>query len=56
MTYYELLRKLQELDSEQLELDVTVYDAGNDEYYPVTALEFDSSSDVLDEEHPIIRI
>ena len=56
MTYYELLRRLQELDPDQLELDVTVYVEGDDEYYPVNALIFDTSSDVLGEDHPVIRI
>jgi hypothetical protein len=57
MTYKELLQQLQQLDEEQLNQDVAVYDTGTDEYYQLK-VEFVFSTeecDVLDVNHPIIR-
>jgi hypothetical protein len=57
MTYKELLHQLQQLDLEQLNQDVAVYDTGTDEYYQLK-VEFVFSTeecDVLDVNHPVIR-
>jgi hypothetical protein len=56
MTYKELLNQLQQLNSEQLNQDVAVYDEGTDEYYQLKVeLVFTNVSDVLDANHPVIR-
>jgi len=57
MTYKELLAELQQLNDEQLNQDVAVYDEGTDEYYQLNVeLVFATDAqDVLDVDHPIIR-
>jgi hypothetical protein len=57
MTYKELLQQLQQLDEDQLNSDVAVYDEGTDEYYQLKVeLVFATEEcDVLDVDHPIIR-
>jgi len=58
MTYKELLAELQQLNEEQLNSDVAIYDEGTDEYYQLKVeLVFASPAfnDVLDPDHPIIR-
>jgi hypothetical protein len=56
MTYKELWQKLQELNEEQLNSDVCVYDTGTDEYYQLNVeLVFATECDVLDIDHPVIR-
>jgi hypothetical protein len=57
MTYKELLQQLQQLDEDQLNSDVAVYDEGTDEYYQLKVeLVFATEKcDVLDVDHPIIR-
>ena len=57
MTYKELLQQLQQLNEDQLNEDVCVYDTGTDEYYQLKVeLVFATEEcDVLDENHPIIR-
>jgi len=57
MTYKELLEQLQNLDEDQLNSDVCVYDTGTDEYYQLN-VEFVFATEecqVLDVDHPIIR-
>jgi hypothetical protein len=57
MTYKELLNQLQQLNEEQLNQDVAIWDTDNDEYYQ-TMVEFvfaTEECDVLDIDHPIIR-
>jgi len=57
MTYKELLQQLQQLNEDQLNSDVAVYDEGTDEYYQLN-VEFVFATDecqVLDVDHPIIR-
>ena len=57
MTYQELLNQLQQLNPEQLNQDVAVYDEGTDEYYQgkVKLVFATDAQDVLDLNHPIIR-
>tara|TARA_B110000503_G_C6792852_1_gene267951 strand:+ start:226 stop:441 length:216 start_codon:yes stop_codon:yes gene_type:complete len=57
MTYKELLLQLQQLNEEQLNQDVAVYDEGTDEYYQLKVeLVFATEEcQVLDIDHPIIR-
>lgn len=58
MTYKELLQQLQQLNEEQLNSDVCVWDSyGQDEYYQ-QGVEFVFATEecgVLDANHPIIR-
>jgi len=57
MTYKELLQQLQQLNEDQLNSDVAVYDEGINEYYQLKVeLVFATEEcDVLDVDHPIIR-
>ena len=57
MTYKELLQQLQQLDEDQLNEDVCVYDTGTDEYYQlnVELVYSTQECDVLNLDHPIIR-
>jgi len=52
MTYRELLKELNYLDDEQLDMDVVVYDNGESDWFPVTELVTVKESDVLDRKHP----
>jgi hypothetical protein len=56
MTYKELLNQLQQLNEEQLNKDVAVYDGNEYEYYQWKVyFEFaDDTQDVLDVGHPYI--
>jgi len=57
MTYKELLNQLSQLNEEQLNSDVAVYDEESDEYYQLK-VEFVFATDecqVLGVNHPIIR-
>ena len=57
MTYKELLQQLQQLNEDQLNSDVCVYDEGTDEYYQlkVELVYAGQECDVLNLDHPIIR-
>ena len=57
MTYKELLDQLQQLNEEQLNQDVAIWDEDNDEFYQqdVDLLFVDETDDVLDAGHPVIR-
>jgi hypothetical protein len=55
MTYQNLLEILQTLTLEQLKMDVSIYDIGNDEFCPMNGFHFsDNTTQVLDPEHPYI--
>ena len=56
MTYKELLEYLNELSTEQLNQTVTVYNAADDEYYPVNSCNVSLVDDVLDKDHFFIEI
>lgn len=60
MTYRELKEYLSNLSNEKLDLDVTVYVSGVDEYYPLTGdypvVESDPTCDTLDPGHPYLVI
>ncbi len=57
MTYKELLQQLQQLNEEQLNSDVAVYDGNEYEYYQesVELVFATDAQSVLDIDHPIIR-
>ena len=58
MTYKELLNQLQQLNEEQLNQDVAVYDYGTTDEYYQSSVELVFATDecqVLDVDHPIIR-
>jgi hypothetical protein len=57
MTYKELLNQLQQLDEEQLNQDVALWNDLLDEYYQldIDLLFVDDTQDVLDVDHPVIR-
>jgi hypothetical protein len=57
MTYKELLNQLQQLNEEQLNQDVAIWNDLLDEYYQLdVGLVFvDNTQDVLDVDHPVIR-
>lgn len=58
MTYKELLNQLSQLNEDQLNQDVCVWDSyGQDEYYQesVELVYSTQECDVLDLDHPIIR-
>lgn len=55
MTYQNLLEILQTLTLEQLKMDVSIYDIGDDEFYPMEGFHFTGdTTDVLDPEHPYL--
>lgn len=61
MTYRQLICRLRELDSEQLDQDVTIYKMDNDEFHPlnISGGEYtiaDENQDILDIGHPYLII
>ena len=58
MTYRELREQLDKLSAEQLDMDVTIYDAEDDEFYGCYSpnLQLNTSEDTLDKEHPYLTI
>lgn len=54
MTYRNLLESLKDLSPEQLDMDVTVFDGENDEFYPVISFDITTETDVLDDNHPFV--
>jgi len=56
MTYKELFNKLCRFTPEQLNMDVTVYDSGDDEFYAVADYQITEEDDVLDKNHPFFVI
>lgn len=55
MTYQNLLEILQTLTLDQLKMDVSIYDIGDDEFYPMNGFHFaDKTVDVLDSDHPYV--
>jgi hypothetical protein len=55
MTYRELAQRILEMNEEQLNSDITVYD-NNGEYFRSTLVFSDKICDTLDEGHPIISV
>ncbi len=57
MTYKDLLDQLQKLNLEQLNQDVAIWNDDLDEYYQsgVELVFVDTTQDVLDVDHPVIR-
>ena len=54
MKYQELLNKLLELTTEQLEMTVTVKDSIEDEYFAVHSIDANNDTGVLDKDHPFL--
>ena len=55
-TYRQLLAALQELSQDELDMHVSVYDATNEEYYPLNYTGKCEGDDVVDADHPIMII
>jgi hypothetical protein len=55
-TYRQLLAALQELSQDELDMNVSVYDSTNEEYYPLNYTGKCEGDDVLDADHPIMII
>jgi hypothetical protein len=58
MTYKELKDQLDNLNEEQLEMDVTIYDSEEDEFFGCYApqLSINKEDDTLDDNHPYLTI
>lgn len=56
MTYKELLDLLNELDEEQLNMDVTIYDTEEDEFFKSAGFNITDETDILDENHPYLTL
>ena len=58
MTYKELKNQLEKLDEDQLNMDVTIYDSEDDEFYGCYAphLSINKEADTLDDNHPYLII
>lgn len=54
MTYQQLFDYLKTLDHNQMKMDVSIYDIGGDEFYPVEGFHLTITTDVLDDNHPYI--
>jgi hypothetical protein len=55
MTYRQLLERLQNLDSEQLDMDVTVLDMNFGEFLPIQSFHIEHNLLVLDDNHPYLK-
>ena len=57
MTYKELKEQIEEMEEEQLNQDVTIFVNSEDEFYPVTEIDFATMNCVvLDYTHPFLVI
>ena len=55
-TYRDLLEALQEMSSDELDLNVTIYDMQREVYHPLNYTGKCEGDDVLDADHPIMII
>jgi hypothetical protein len=55
MKYKVLLKRLLDLDEEQLDMDVTVK-TKNDEFFAISRMGFSMETDVLDKNHPFLVV
>ncbi|MFZ9613679.1 MAG: hypothetical protein ACO29Q_10390 [Crocinitomicaceae bacterium] len=55
-TYQQLLYYLKNMSKSDLNKNVTVYDSNSDEFMPVSSISFTTESDVLDADHPLLKI
>lgn len=55
MTYRELFACLAALSDEQLNMDVTIRDVQEDEYFAASSFKIETETDVLGENHPVIN-
>jgi len=57
MTYAQLKAHIETMDNEQLNQDVTIFLATEDEYMPVFNIEYaEDNNDVLDKNHPFLIV
>lgn len=58
MTYKELKNQLENLNEEQLDMDVTIYDSEDDEFFGcyTPQLHINKEDDTLDDNHPYLII
>jgi hypothetical protein len=58
MTYKELKNQLEKLNEDQQDMDVTIYDSEDDEFYGCYAhdLSINNEDDTLDDNHPYLII
>jgi hypothetical protein len=56
MTYRNLITKLLNLSDDELDLDVTIYDKQEDEYYYVDDVIIAPNDGVLDKNHPVLLL
>lgn len=58
MTYRELYLEIKNnFSEEQKDMDVTIFDTDNEEYYKVNSeIKYTETDDVLDKNHPIIEL
>jgi hypothetical protein len=54
LTWRQILNRLNQLTEEQLDMEATVYDHWEEEYYPINDLDVADCTDVLDEMTPFI--
>ena len=55
MKYKVLLKRLQDLDEEQLDMDVTVR-TKDDEFFAISRMSITTETDVLDKNHPFLLV
>ena len=56
MTWNELKAHIEVMDDEQANTDVTIFDDNNGEFCAVTDIDFSEADDVLDKNHPFLRV
>lgn len=56
ITFLEVKQWLEKLTAEQLACTATVYDPYNDEFLPISDVLITDESDVLDENHPYLKM
>ena len=56
LTYRELFDLIGKMSEEQLNANVTVRIAEQDEFFPVEELKYSPVTDVLDKDHPYLEI
>ena len=56
MTWKELKAHIEVMDEEQINTDVIIYLERADEFLPVKSIDFTDETNVLDKNHPFIKI
>jgi hypothetical protein len=55
LTYRDLYRKIEKMSEYQKDMDVTMFDPNDEEYYALCKLSFTDETDVLDKQHPYLH-